>query len=76
MFYEHVPCWTREVPEHLKTEEMCNNAVAYFSCPVKYVADHLKTEEMCRQTVSNNPYMLGMFQIILKQKKCVISSLK
>ena len=71
MFYEHVPCWTREVPEHLKTQEMCNNMVAYFSCPVKYVPDHLKTQKMDRQAVSNNPYMLGMSQITLKQKKNV-----
>ena len=27
MSYENVPRWIREVPEHLKTQEMCNEAV-------------------------------------------------
>ena len=27
MSYENVSRWIREVPEHLKTQEMCNEAV-------------------------------------------------
>ena len=56
--HENVPRWIREVPEHLKTSEMSNKAVAGFSCALKYVPDYLKTQEMCSQAVSNNPYLL------------------
>ena len=56
--HENVPRWIREPPEHLKTQEMCIEAVAGFSCALKYVPDHFKTQEMCSQAVSNNPYLL------------------
>ena len=32
---EYVPRWIREIPEHLKTEEMSNKVVAEFSCALK-----------------------------------------
>ena len=28
MSYESVPHWIREIPEHLKTSEICNDAIA------------------------------------------------
>ena len=70
-YNENFPRWIRKAPEHLKTQEMCNKAVADFSCALKYVPDHLKTQEMCSQAVSNNPYMLGYVPDHLKtQKMC------
>ena len=55
MSYESVPRWTREIPEHLKMPEMCNEAVAQSSYALRYVLDHLKTQLMCDEAVSNNP---------------------
>ena len=55
MSYESVPRWTREIPEHLKMPEMCNEAVAQSSYTLRYVLDHLKTQLMCDEAVSNNP---------------------
>ena len=43
-YYESVPHWIRKAPEHFKMQEMCNKAVAEFSCALKYVPDHLKTQ--------------------------------
>ena len=47
MSYESVPRWIREIPEHFKTQEMCNESVAQFSYTLRYVSDYLKTQEMC-----------------------------
>ena len=69
--HENVPRWIREVPEHLKTQEMCNKAVAGFSCALKYVPDYLKTQEMCNEAVRNNPYLLKHVSDHFKtQKMC------
>ena len=35
MVCENVPRWIREAPEYLKTQEMCNEEVANFSCALK-----------------------------------------
>ena len=69
-YYESVPRWIKKAPEHFKTQEMCNKAVAEFSCALKYVPDHLKTQEMCSHAVSNNPYMLRHAPDHLKSKVC------
>ena len=54
MSYESVPRWIREIPEHFKTQEMCNEIVGQFSYALRYVPNHLKTQEMCSQAVRNN----------------------
>ena len=76
MGYENVPHWIRKAPGHLKTQEMCNKAVAEFLCTLKYVLNHLKTQEMCNQAAGNNPYMLRHVPNHLKTQKCVIRPLK
>ena len=58
MPYESVPRWLREIPGHLKTSEMCNEAVAQFPYALGYVPDELKTQEMCDEAVDNNPLVL------------------
>ena len=73
----NVPRWIREAPEHLKTQEISNEAAAGFSCALKSVSDHFKTQEMCSQAVSNNPYLLKHVPDIFKtQKKCMKKPLK
>ena len=76
MSYESVPLWIREIPDHFKTQEMCNETVAQFSYPLRYVPDHLKTQEMCSQAVLNNP---AVFFLVLghpKTKELCIKSLE
>ena len=51
MSYENVPEWIREIPDHLKTQEMCDEAVCIESYPLEVVPDHFKTQEMCNEAV-------------------------
>ena len=42
---------SKYVPDHLMTQEMCNEAVRIKPFLLKYVPDHLKTQEMYNQVV-------------------------
>ena len=46
------------VPDHFKTEEMCNRAV--YDCPwmLGEVSDHLKTREICNEAVGRHLCLL------------------
>ena len=72
---ENVPRWIREIPEHFKTQEMCNETVAQFSYTLRYVPDLLKTQEMYNQAVRNNQCFF-LFITVLKHKNYVSRSLK
>ena len=39
MFYENVPRWIREIPGHLKAQEMCDKAVAIELRSLAFVPD-------------------------------------
>ena len=52
---EIIPVWIIEIPDHLKTQEMCDEAADIEPCSLGYVLDHLKTQEMCNEAVCNNP---------------------
>ena len=39
--------WINEVPDHLKIQESCIEAVEKCVWFLKYVPDHFKTQEMC-----------------------------
>ena len=56
--YESIPCWIMETPDHVKTQEMCNEAMSINSLSLQYVPDHLKTQEMCERAIEENPYIL------------------
>ena len=54
-----IPNWFKEVPEHLKTQEMCNKAVEKGpSWMLEYVPDHFVTQEMCNKAVQSKPWAL------------------
>ena len=53
--YESVTRWIREIPEHFKTQKMCNEIVALFPYTLWCVSDHFKTQDMCEKAVHNNP---------------------
>ena len=40
-----------EVPDHFKTQEMCNKAVEKDSCLLSEVPDRFKTEQMCNKAI-------------------------
>ena len=49
--YEAIARWIKEVPNYLKTQEMCNLAVRIEPCSLACVPDHFKTQEICTETV-------------------------
>ena len=51
MSYENVPRWVRAIPKHLKTQEMCNEAVRIEPYSLEVVSGHFKTQEMCNEAV-------------------------
>ena len=59
MSYENVSCWIREITGHLKTQEMCDEAVRMEPRSLAYIPDRFKTEEMCNKAVRREPYTLS-----------------
>ena len=49
----------KEIPGHLKTKEMCLEAVCMDPYSLTFVPDHFKTEKICLVAVHKNPYTLG-----------------
>ena len=58
MSYENVPPWIREIPEHLKTQEMCDGAVCMEPYSLEVVPDRRKTREMCNEAVGRERFTL------------------
>ena len=52
---EIVLVWIREIPEHLKTHEMCDESVDMESCSLTYVPYRFETEEICKEGVRREP---------------------
>ena len=50
--------WIVTILEHLKTQEMCNEAVCKNPLSLAYVPDHHKTQEMCNEVVRSKLFML------------------
>ena len=42
------PRWIIEIPDHLKTHEMCKEAMRINPPALSYVPDHLQTQEIVR----------------------------
>ena len=58
MSYENVPRRIREIPDHLKTQEKCDEAVCNNPYILRHVSDHFKTQEMCEEAVEASPWQL------------------
>ena len=56
--FEKNPWAFIHVPNHLKTQEMCEIAVNRNPDALLYVPDHLKTQEMCERAVEQDPWMI------------------
>ena len=46
------------VPNHFKTQGICERAVENEPYSLKCVPDHFKMQEICNKTVRDNPYSL------------------
>ena len=51
--------WVIEIPDHLKTQEVCDEAVRIGPWSLRYVPDHLKTQEMCNEAIKLDPCTLA-----------------
>ena len=50
-----IPRWLREISEHLKTSEICNEVVDQFPCALEFVLNELKMQEMCNEAILFHP---------------------
>ena len=53
---ENVPRWIREIPGHLKTQEMCDEAVGIERRSLAFVPDRFKTGEMCNEALGRDAH--------------------
>ena len=76
------PWSLKYVPGHLKTQEMCNEAVAHNLSNLRFVLDHFKIQEMCDDAVPMDTGMIFitsdevLLRLSLKLKRCVEKPLK
>ena len=56
--YEIIPVWIREVPDNLKTQEMCNEAMRIEPYSLAFVPDCSKTQEICDEAFEIDPFIL------------------
>ena len=52
------PRYLTFLPDHLKTNRMCNEAVRREPLTLKFVPENLQTQEMCKRVVEENPRLL------------------
>ena len=59
------------VPDHFKTQDVCNEVVRREPYNLRYAPDHLKTQEICDETVHTEPLSLAYVPDGFKtQKMC------
>ena len=68
--FANVPAWIRENPDHLKTQEMCFEAVRIEPLSLAFVPDHFKTQGMCNEVLLREPYSLLFVPGHLKTQVC------
>ena len=69
--FTNVPEWIKEVLEHFKTQELCEEAVFMEPFSLAFVPDRFKTEGMCSEAVRREPYTLDCVPDHLKtQEMC------
>ena len=69
---EIIPVWIREIPDNLKTQEVCNEAMRIEPYSLAFVPDCFKTQEMCDKAVEIDPFILWHVSDNLKtQGMCI-----
>ena len=64
------------VPDHFKTQEMCNKAMEKDPWLLGDVPDCFKTQEMCIRALEVDPWQQSDFPYHLEKKGCVKKRLK
>ena len=67
--HEIIPLFIIKVPDHLKTQETCNEAVRIGLYSLAYVPDWYKTQEICNGAVREYPWSLQFVPGHFKTKK-------
>ena len=70
------PRWIIEMPDHLKTQDMCNEAMRINPISLSYVPDHLQTQELCDAAVRENPCELEFVPDHFKTQEMCIEEVK
>ena len=69
---EIIPVWIREIPDNLKTQEMCNEATRIEPYSLPFVPDCSKAQEMCDKAIQIDPFTLRHVPDNLKtQELCI-----
>ena len=69
--FTNAPRWIREIPNHLKTHEMCDEAVRMEPRSLEFVPNHFKTKEMCNKAKRREPYtLLHVPDHLITQEMC------
>ena len=68
-FYEPASEYLKETPEHLKTQEMCDEAVRIHPAAFFFIPDHIKTQSMCDGAACIEPYLLASVPNCFKAAK-------
>ena len=56
--YEAIPRWIIEIPNYLKTQELCIKAVRIEQLSLMYVPYHFRAKIMCEKTIEVGPWLL------------------
>ena len=72
----NVPCWIKEIPNRLKTQEMCDEAVRINQLSLVHVPDHLITQERCNEIMSTMPDAFHCIPDRFKTKKMCIKAVE
>ena len=70
--YVAVPSWIREIPDHLRTQEMCNEALHIGSYSLLYVPDQYETQQMSSELMHTRPTFVDLVSDHFKtQEMCI-----
>ena len=67
--FANVPGWIITIPDHLKTQEMCDETVRMEPRSLTYVPNRFKTEEMYSEAVRRETYTLWCVPDHLKRQE-------
>ena len=73
---EIIPVWIREIPDKLKTQEMCNEAMRIEPYSLAFLPDCFKTQEMCDKAIEIDPFILWHVPDNLKMQAMCIRAVK
>ena len=69
MSYENFPVWIRKIPDHLITQEICNEAVRIEPHLFEVVLHRFKTHEMCNDAMLREAFTLYCVSEDLKNQE-------